>query len=156
MALVVLLSCTLLSIAPSSTHLKYGQEKKYMPNEFKKIKFGMNYSKLSSMRGQLKDMSKKGEDFRKVYAEEINEGGISTVVYYFTTRGGERLYEVIINYDNEEIMQSEADKLLGSPNYKSSEWKLDIKESYPLHAWTYKNKIIYAAPLSGSEWEDGI
>ena len=49
-----------------------------------------------------------------------------------------------------------AGSLLGKPNYKEKEWKIDTGDEYPLYAWTYKNKIIYAIPLKGSEWENEL
>ena len=98
--------------------------------------------------------------FRHVYVDELNSGGISSVVYYFDADlPGKPLYEIIVNYADEATMELNANILLGETNYsgkdgKSKEWKFDIKEDYPLHCWTFRNRIVYTYPILGTEWNE--
>ena len=131
-------------------------EKKYLPKEIKKLKFGTPKTEVLSTRKNA-ELSKDNEyNFREVYSEQVDTGGIDFIVYYFDNEGDQPLYEVIINYDTEADRDKVVKKLLGAPNYKEKEWKFDIGGPYPLHAWTYKNKLIFAMPIKGTEWEEGI
>ena len=117
----------------------------------------MSLEDLKKVRkGTLKDVSDPAYDFRKVYREEIKRSGIDNVSYYLDNNGVLPLYELIIEYESTEARDNAAKKLLGTPNYKEKEWRIDAGLFYPLHAWTHQKKLVYAIPMDGSEWEDGL
>ena len=153
-AILLLALVILTSIAPVGNY--DGNEKKYLPKTFKKLRFGMSLEAIKKLRGKLTDISEEGYEFRKVFNEKINKDGIVEVSYYFDNEGDFPIYEMIIVYESEVMRDKVATKLLGAPNYKSTKWKMDIGEDYPLVAWSFKNKLVYAIPLKGSEWEEGL
>lgn len=116
----------------------------------------MSFEKVKMLRQGLTKDPKDDYHFREVYFESVGKNGIESISYYFDNEGDLPLYEIIIVYESESVRDVVAAKKLGAPNYKEKEWKLDMDADYPLHAWTFKNKLIYAVPLKGSEWEDGI
>ena len=134
--------------------------KNLLPSELKKTEFNISRAKFEKSRPNarlVEDLS-----FRLVYQEDINANGITSIVYYLDNEGQQPLYEIIVNYDNESTMELKANKLLGKSNYsgkdgKSKEWKFDLKKEFPLHVWTFKNKIVYVYPLLNTEWnESGV
>ena len=134
--------------------------KKLLPKEINKVKFETKLSDFLKTHPKAVEANEGAYDFRKVYTEDINSGKITTLVYYFDTDlPGQPLYEVIVNYKDEATMELQANVLLGASNYngkdgKSKEWKFDIQEKYPLHSWVFRNKIIYAFPMLGTEWNE--
>lgn len=132
-----------------------GNEKKYLPKELRKVRFGMSFEEVSALKKGLTE-TEQDYDFRKVYQEQVGLKGIASLVYYFDADEGIGLYEVIVIYDSESIRDKEAGKLLGSPNFKGKEWKMDIGEDYDLYAWTFQNKLVFAVDMKGTEWEGGM
>ncbi|WP_420386018.1 hypothetical protein [Roseivirga sp.] len=132
--------------------------KDLLPKELNKLKFETTLSSFLKKHPNAQLQENNG-NFRHVYLEEIDSKLISSVVYYFDADGSSPLYEIIVNFKDEAVMELQANILLGAPNYSgkdgnSKEWKFDIKEDYPLHCWTYRNKIIYVLPLLGTEWNE--
>ncbi|NVK85013.1 MAG: hypothetical protein HWE21_11875 [Cytophagia bacterium] len=132
--------------------------KKLLPKEIKTVTFGTPLDSFLKERPNAKEENQT-MDFRHVYIEEINSGNITSAVYYFDADlPGKPLYEIIVNFKDEATMELQANVLLGPSNYSgkdgnSKEWKFDLKkEEYPVHSWTFKNKIVYVMPLSGTEW----
>lgn len=126
-----------------------------LPKVINKTEFGVSsiaFQKLHSL-AKLIDTN----NFEQVYQEELNDSFISGITYYLDNGGDQTLYKIIINFKDEASMELKANKLLGTSNYKgkdgdSKEWQFDIKADFPLHIWTFKNKIIYTMPLGGTEW----
>ena len=157
MRVLLLLSISFLLFGSTQPEPWLSSEKKYLPKELKKVRFGMSFNELMKLRGQQpKDVSDPDYNFRKVYLEKVNSKGITNVTYYFDNQGNLPLYEMIVVYDSEAARDRDAEKLLGEANYKGKDWKIDMNGGYPLHAWKFKNKLVYAVPLKGSEWEGGI
>lgn len=132
--------------------------KKFLPKEVNKLTFGTGLNDFLKDRPNAKE-SDQNMDFRHVYVEEVNSGNITAVVYYFDADlPGKPLYEIIVNFKDEATMELQANILLGPSNYSgkdgnSKEWKFNLKnEEYPVHNWTFKNKIIYVMPFPGTEW----
>lgn len=132
--------------------------KKLLPKEINKITFGTELNTFLKDRPNAKEENQ-SMDFRHVYVEEINSGNITAAVYYFDADlPGKPLYEIIVNFKDEATMELQANILLGASNYSgkdgnAKEWKFNLKkEDYPLHSWTFKNKIVYAMPFPGTEW----
>jgi hypothetical protein len=124
--------------------------KKLLPKEVRHFEFEKSRTDVLSANPKL--VLLKEESFRWVYGLELQDSKISTVVLYFGKSSNEPLYEIIVNYKDTADMEIDANALLGKPNYKGNEWKFYGKASAPLHAWVYRNKIVYAMPLPGTEW----
>lgn len=131
--------------------------KKILPKEINKIEFGVNMKAFLKARPNAK-MQDQPHTFRHVFQEEFSSGKITSIVYYFDADIDDNpLYEIIVNYRDEATMELQANILLGPTNYsgkngQSKEWKFDINEDLPVHCWVFKNKVIYAMPLLGTEW----
>lgn len=134
--------------------------KKLLPKEIKKTTFGQSLKDFEKAHPKAVDTKDAVNNFRYVYLEELDKGGIASIVYYFDADlPGNPLYEIIVNYVDEPTMELKANIQLGETNYsgkdgKSKEWKFDIKEDYPLHCWTFRNRIVYAYPILGTEWNE--
>lgn len=99
-----------------------------------------------------------GEDdavfpFRHVYELPVEGQPYALVVYYFDADLPDQpLYEVIIQYPDGADVVGVAEELLGPAN-NGEEWSLPLEgESVPLNAWVYEQKLIYAVPWLGTEW----
>ena len=79
-------------------------------------------------------------------------GGGAT--YYFDNEGSFPLYELIIEYESTAARDAEADRLFGSPNFEETEWQYDSKEGFLIHAWKFKNKLVIAGKIAGTEWDE--
>ena len=66
-AILLLALVILSSIAPVGNY--DGNEKKYLPKTFKKLRFGMSLEAVKKQRGKLTDISEEGYAFRKVFAK---------------------------------------------------------------------------------------
>lgn len=100
-----------------------------------------------------------GYDFRTIFVDENFSERFVNVIYYFDTDSNKPLYEFIMIL-NQDI---DADELaidhFGLPNYQDKEWRFPPVQTglpFTLAIWTYKNKIVIAATLKDTEWENGI
>ncbi len=92
-------------------------------------------------------------DFRNQITETFTDGDIEAVTYYFDKDGNQPLYEYIIEYKDGIDVKEIAKSKLGNPNYEEKEWLFDSEKGYKVRAWTFKQKIVLAANLKGTEWE---
>ncbi|WP_422354113.1 hypothetical protein [Roseivirga pacifica] len=144
----------IITIAATNDLQAQVKAKKHLPKELKKVIFGQQMDKILKIRPNALSSSST-EDFRHVYIEEVDKNGIANIVYYFDAKlPGKPLYEIIVVFQSTAERDSASEKLLGTPNYKNEEWKVDIKADYPLHAWTYQSKLIFVYPIRGSEWNE--
>ena len=136
-------------------------QRKYLMAEVKGLCLGMSldeFSRKKSNFGQLEIDNDMG--FRKVYLEKaVDMEGVLSIVYYFDSDGSQPLYEIIIQYSSEYLAKGKANKKLGKPN-DGDEWRFtSVKTglSYDIKAWIYKSKVVIAAMMDGTEWEnDGL
>ncbi|MBK8556192.1 MAG: hypothetical protein IPL65_10705 [Lewinellaceae bacterium] len=63
---------------------------------------------------------------------------------------------MIINFSNERVRAETATSLFGAPNHPTEEggWILSVKDDYNLIAWAFDNKLVIAANIPGSEWDN--
>lgn len=92
-------------------------------------------------------------EFRKVYLEEFEEGDISTVSYYFGTKGNLPLYEYVIDYRSKEKRDEFVKANLGDPN-NGEDWAFDSQEGFKIKAWTFNNKLVVTGLIVDTEWYD--
>lgn len=117
--------------------------------------FGMNLADVQQLLGSnFQSQSNSLTDFRLVYLQKTYLREISSIVYYFDNENNKPLYEVIINYQNEEQAQKAATHLFGNPNYKQTDWRIKMQGVPDIWSWVYKNKLVVAAKIPGSEWAE--
>ena len=95
--------------------------------------------------------------FRNVYMTEVHDKRFESVIFY-TSTPGLKLYEMILLAKPGQDINRIAKDLLGSPN-TNNEWRFSPDETglnFMLAMWIYKNKLIIAGSLAGSEWESGF
>lgn len=98
-------------------------------------------------------------DFRSIYVEENFSDRFETLICYIDNDNEAPLYEFILILNPKLNANDVAYEQFGLPNYKNKEWRFPTAETnlpYTIAVWTYNNKIIIAATLKGTEWEDGI
>ena len=77
---------------------------------------------------------------------------------YIDNDNKQPLYEFILILNPSLNANDIANEHFGLPN-EGTEWRFPPSETnlpYTIAAWTYKNKIIIAATIKGTEWENGI
>lgn len=128
--------------------------KKPFPNAVhKKIRFGMTIENFADAFGDRIISVDTSMAFRTVIVQEVNSKDVGELVFYFDNDQDMPLYEIIVNYTSEEKARKEATRLLGAPNFNGNEWRY-LYDDLPIWCWVYKNKIVYAAKITGSEWEE--
>lgn len=98
-------------------------------------------------------------DFRSIYVDENFSERFMNIIYYFDKDNNEPLYEFILILNPALDANAMANEHFGLPNYKDKEWRFPPAETnlpYTIAVWTFKNKIIIAATLPETEWENGI
>ncbi|MBO0330031.1 hypothetical protein [[Muricauda] lutisoli] len=142
--------CNISATAQNKTGLVCG----VLPSEINsEIYFGINLADFKNVIGSnLKLETKSNTDFRLIYSQETNLKEISSVIYYFDNENSKPLYEVIINYQNEEQAKKAATILFGQPNFDQIDWRIKIQGAPEIWSWVYKNKLVVVAKIPGSEW----
>lgn len=98
-------------------------------------------------------------DFRSIYVDTNFSERFENVIYYFDNDNQQPLYEFILLLNPDLDADELAREHFGQPNHNNTEWRFPPAKTnlpFTLAAWTYKNKIIIAATISGTEWENGI
>ena len=149
--LLFVASVLMLSSCGTSKKLTKAHQK-YLPVEVRDLYFGMAQQEALSKHPQAEFAQ--DENFRKVYIEQVNSDDLEFIVYYFDVEPTQILYEFILNYKNEQARDKVAADLLGKPNYKNTEWLFETEEGFLINAWKFKNRLVLAAKIAGTEWEN--
>lgn len=134
----------------------------------KGLSLGMTFTDLKEKRPAIQ--LNKEESFRKIYMEKDFSESIDWVVYYVTDddKGTERVYEFILVLRPGNDPMKFAQAAVGEPNflYKknegdegSKEWRFDGSDTglrSEVALWTFKNSLVIAYAMPGSEWEEGF
>lgn len=149
--LLFIFALTTLSACTSSKNA-HSTQKKYIPEAFHAVHLGMSKADALKARPNMKLANDSG--FRTEYIEEIDDAEVTHAVYYFDDDAPQVLYEIILVYKASEMRDNVAATLLGEPNSENKkEWYFDSKEEFKIHCWAYKNKLIIAGEINGTEWE---
>jgi hypothetical protein len=130
---------------------------RYFPELLGDLVFNLSLDEVIAKRPNLAPVNYVNDafNFRKEFVEEINEAGIKKLVYYFSVNDQKPFYELIIIYENDKIRDKEALRLLGQPNFENNtEWIIGSRQDYKIKAWKFENKLVLAAQLKGTEWEE--
>jgi len=94
-------------------------------------------------------------DFRIEVKEDLNAGNeYNTVTYYFDNENNKPLYEMIIEYKSEKLLNDYCQLKLKAPNTDDGKWKWTTKEGYVFKAWTFGKKLVFVLALPSTEWEE--
>lgn len=129
----------------------------YLPAVAKDTDFGMSLSAFRAAFPGAVQADHGQHDFRQVWIRENLGAGVDLAVYYFDTEGPMPMYEIILNYADPAARDRWAAANLGKPNHPNGkEWIFPTESGWDLNIWTYQNKLIFAASMPGTEWdEDG-
>ncbi len=145
------LFCTTLIIATSCSTSKNAYNDIYPKSLEEGVYFDMPLEEFKTLKSI--DSSMMIDDgFRSIYVENIKEGSVSDIVYYFDADKNAPLYEMIFIYNDTLVRNADAKALFGAPN-DGKEWRFNRKP-YDISAWTFKNKLIIAALIPLTEWAD--
>ena len=152
-ALLAALSFALSACSGSKSTTKQGFP---VSKEVAAYPFGMTLQAFEDANDQAAQNPLDMGDFRVVMIENMPASNtvIESVVYYFDNEGNRPLYEYIINYHNTAARDAWAEKNLGPKNHKEGkEWLFKATAGYEVNAWVFKNKLVFAAAIAGSEWD---
>lgn len=116
------------------------------------IYFGMNLDDFRNIMGNNIKLEDVNQKFRVVYSQKTNIPDMPLVIYYFDNEKSKPLYELIILYNDNAQAKKAASLLFGQANYNQTEWRVKIQGFPEIWSWVYKNKLIVAAKIRGSEW----
>ena len=118
-----------------------------------KIKLGMPYAKLLKRKKDLKTVPNEVFGFRKVLSEKIEDQAYSELIYYVDEDGEKPFYELIVIYPDDVNVRNVATELYGPPN-KDKEWWFEHPKGPAVNIWVFKQKIVIAGIISGTEWNE--
>ena len=156
--LTLLLTAALLVASCASAGKQTGThaaQQSLFPPPFKQLYFGMSLESFQKVRPVKTTDESKIMSFRLSLYEQKPAADIVEAIYYFSAEKGapQFLYELIIQYATSVKARDKAISLYGQPNH-GDKWKIDSKEAFDIYIWTYENKIILAAKMKGTEWEN--
>lgn len=148
------LVCATLLWTTACTPNLYKTQQKYFPKPVQDLHFGMTEAEFLQSHPGLKPTE--SPTFRIVYLDEDVAAPLSGIVYYFDNEGDRPLYEIILIYDKATDRDAYVQQALGAPNHPSAEgeWLFDSGLGYQMNFWTYQSKLILAAAIPGSEWDE--
>ena len=130
---------------------------RYFPEILGDLVFNLSMDEVIAKRPNLAPVNYVNDafNFRKEFVEEVNEAGITKIIYYFDSDEQKPFYEIILIYENEKKRDADAARLLGQPNTENNtEWIIGSRQDYKIKAWKFENKLVLAAQLNGTEWEE--
>jgi hypothetical protein len=122
-----------------------------LPKSLEKYNFGMSLDDFIKENKSATN-SETRMSFRFEYIEKDLDKDIKEVTWYFDAENNKPLYEMIIEFNDAERLNSLCSKKLGKPNDDDGEWKWKTKEGYVFKAWRFGNKLVYALGLPFTEW----
>lgn len=134
-----------------------GKQQKIFPKILKQQKIYLGISEEKFLK-KLKFKKKNDSLETKTYNQTFNKGIIQTITYNFTKENIPKLYQITLIYKDLNMVIPESYKLLGKPNY-NNEWRFigkQMREKFDIGVWSFGQKLVYAATLKGSAWEQGF
>lgn len=153
-ALSLFLSLAVVQGCKPTTQIVSKPHTKYLPAEFQNLYFGMPLADFKTIKKDVK-MESDGASFRLIATEKDMNAQVREVTYYFanTNTSVNPLYEIIIEYKDVFYRDQVASKLYGAPN-SGDEWRFDSGEGYQIMIWRFETKLVIAAKMKGTEWEN--
>jgi len=127
--------------------------KTILPKSLSKYSFGMSLDNFTGKNNAATRIVT-GTSFRIEYQDITPAKDIKKVTYYFDAENNQPLYEMIIEFNDQQSLNNHCSQKLGSPN-DGKQWKRTTKEGYTFKAWRFSNTLVYAMGLPSTEWEKG-
>jgi len=148
-------SCTSISKIPNEQKL----QEKFLFKELIENDLYLGLSKENLLLQRPKaEANSDGFNFREIYIDTAFSQRFNTLIYYIDRDGTKPVYEFILLVDNGLDATKIAKEKYGEPNHKN-EWRFKVEDTklpFEIAVWTFKNKIIIAGAIPGTEWEDGV
>jgi len=149
----ILLSACSVGKIPSSK--KY--QTQYLLPELNGLYLGMplaEFQKFKKYPSDLTDTPSSHFGFRILWTEQVQEGDVESIIYYFDADGEKPLYEFIVNHKADIDVAKLAREKYGPPNHEGKEWSFKGEEGFNIRAWVYQQKIVIVGKMKGTEWEE--
>ncbi|MCA9517154.1 MAG: hypothetical protein KC635_19570 [Myxococcales bacterium] len=93
--------------------------------------------------------------FRIEVVEKDPVPGVVEATWYFDVDvPGHPLYEVIVDYGPNDAARKKVIEALGAPHDANGDWYFPTSHEHAVKVWAFKTKIISAANIRGTEWEN--
>ncbi len=142
---------SLVLLLPFITLAQNFDPKTLLPKSLGKYNFGMSLDDFIK-KNKSATISEVSMSFRIEYIEKDPDKDIKEVAWYFDAENNKPLYEMIINFNDAERLNSFCSKKLGSPDDVDGKWKWTTKKGYIFKAWRFSNKLVYVLELPSTEW----
>lgn len=135
------------------------EQKPLFPKVVQKMKVYLGASETYLLKRCPNCIDRQSEEtFRTIYYSDLEDEQFQSVFFY-VSKSKKEMYEMILIAKDESSVNKLARDLLGVPNGKDGEWRFSLqqkKKDYTLAAWVFRNKLVIAGNLEGSEWESGF
>lgn len=143
----------------SKIHSELKSQEKYLFNELIENELFIGISKKNLLLQRPKvEANNDGFDFREIYVDTSFSHRFNTVIYYIDRDATKPVYEFILLVDDGLDAKKIAIEKYGQPNH-NQEWRFAMDETklpFDIAVWTFRNKVIIAGMIAGTEWEGGI
>jgi hypothetical protein len=127
--------------------------KTVVPAKLAKFDFGMPMQTFKEKNKTAVESPYTENDFRIEFTD-VNAGSdYNSVIYYFDNEKNKPLYEMIIEFKSEKLLNDYCNSKLKSPN-DNEKWKWTTKEGIVFKAWTFRKKLVFVLALPSTEWEE--
>jgi len=128
--------------------------KKVVPAKLARYDFGMTLNDFKE-KNKTAEVSPFTENDFRIEVKDVNAGKeYNAVTYYFDNENNKPLYEMIIEYKSEKLLNDYCQLKLKAPNTDDGKWKWTTKEGYVFKAWTFGKKLVFVLALPSTEWEE--
>ena len=153
---ILMIGCKTLSKLPKEAQ----PQEEYLFKELteKGLYLGISQEEFKILRPNAEENAD-GYNFRTIFVDDSFSEQFMNIIYYFDKDGDKPLYEFIMILNPALNADELAKEHFGLPNYQDKEWRFPPVQTdlpFTLAVWTYKNKIIIAATMKDTEWENGI
>ncbi len=121
---------------------------RYLHDYVSDLYLGMPYQEFQQLKSQAR--LKRSQTSLSQYVENVQHGGIRSIVYQFGDKTDRPLYEISIEFEPDFDLQTYAATKYGQPNHVD-EWRFNSQEGFVILVWMSHNKLTIAATLPGTE-----
>lgn len=125
--------------------------KTLIPAKLSKYKFGMTLEAFKALNKTAVEDGSDGMDHRIQFIDRKAGAEFKSVTYHFGIENNNPLYEITINYINNQDIDKYVTAKLKTPNHKSY-WKWTTKEGLVCRAWVFGRMLILALALPSTPW----
>lgn len=125
-----------------------------IPSKLARYKFGMGVDSFKLINKTALFSQASAFDFRIECTDTKISSEFKNVTFYFDAENNKPLYEMIVEYKDENKMKAFIQSKLKAPNDDGDKWKWTTNEGYIFKAWTFGKKLVFALVLPNTEWDE--